>query len=128
MDADLSLAHELCETVLVVWYEIEMTHRHNYEAVDRTLCGIFQSTLPFGGIVILRLVHFRQNLPVVRVANKLQIVSACFKRFRLYSSFKCLHLYNDMRLQALCEDFNAAQDVLEFPYYLTNLGEEKLQS
>lgn len=36
IEADSRLAHKRCKTHLIIWEEIEMTHPHNLEAVDRT--------------------------------------------------------------------------------------------
>lgn len=57
-----------------------MTIRHNLEAVDPNFCSLRRSTLLFGGIVILCLVHFWQNLPIVRALIRSQIATARFMR------------------------------------------------
>lgn len=105
-----------------------MTNLHNLEAVFRTLCDLRQSALPFGGIIMLYLGNFLQILPFLRAANRSQIVSPCFKRSRFYFLLKLLHVFENIWLQSLREDPHAVQDALEFPDYILQLGEEKLQS
>lgn len=68
-----------------------MTHRHNLEAVNCTLRGIFRSTFPFAKIVLLCIENFRQILPVLRAANRSQSASAYYKRPRI---FLALSVYN----------------------------------
>lgn len=73
-----------------------MTHRHNLEAADRTLCDFFQPVLPFGRILVLTVANLLQMLPVLRPITGSQITSACFKKSRLYSLFKSLHLHSQI--------------------------------
>lgn len=54
--------------------------------------------------------------------------SSCFKRSLLYSLFKYLLLFDNMRLQALLKNPHVTQDALEFRGYLLQLGEGKMQS
>lgn len=99
------------------------------------LQDILQSTLLFYGIAVLLIGDFRQILAVVRAANRLQIVAACFKKHAATTSerfgfrqFKLLHLLQYMRLQTLQNDPNATSEELQFSSYFLSLGEEKLQA
>lgn len=104
IDVKSQLAVQLKQTVLITWDEIIGTHCLNLEAVDRTLCNLFQSVLPFEGILIHRIGDFRQILPVLRTANRSEIISACFKKSLLYSWIKILHLNSNKQLIALHSD------------------------
>lgn len=64
----------------IIWNEIVMTHRHNFEAVDCTLRNTRQSTLPFGEAFLLCFEDFWLNITNLRAANRLQTGSARFKR------------------------------------------------
>lgn len=61
-----------------------MSHQHSSEAVDRLLCRVLQTTLPFGGIAVLLVGDFRHILPVVRAASRAKIVAACFQISHLF--------------------------------------------
>lgn len=60
-----------------------MMHRHNLDALNRTLRNLRRSTLPFGGIIMSCLGDFWQILPVMQTVNRSHIGNACFKRSRL---------------------------------------------
>lgn len=126
--ADLPLAHKLCATHRIFWDEIVLTHRYNLKADDRTLRDICRSVEQFEKIFILFLGKFQQIIPVVKAANRLQKVSACFKQPKLYSAVKCLYLCENMRHQARPKNPNATGDELGLPSYQTSLCEGKLQA
>lgn len=69
----------------------------------------------------------RQILSVVRATNKSQVVSAWFKSSRLYSLFRCMHIQENMRLQAYRRDPNATAGALQFHGHLLRNDEAKLQ-
>ena len=56
---------------LIIWDEAPMTHRHAFEALDKSLRDILSlhdpkaKTLPFGGKTVLLRGDFRQILPVI---------------------------------------------------------------
>lgn len=58
IDKKFFLAEEIRRTGLIIWNEIVVTHRHNIDAVNRTLQGLSQSVLPFGGIAVLLTADF----------------------------------------------------------------------
>ena len=55
----------LRQASLIIWDEASMTHRHAFEAVDRTLRDVMQTDSLFGGKTILLGGHFRQVLPMI---------------------------------------------------------------
>lgn len=81
----------------------------------------------FGGNVFLCLGDFRQILSVVEHGSRFQILNASFKWSVLFPLLKTFSLKQYMRLQALHHDENADEDELQFPFYLHNIGEGKLQ-
>ena len=66
-----------------------MTHRHAFEAVDRTLRDLMKTVdlllknKPFGGKVIVFGGDFRQILPVVIKGGREDIVRSCLQRLIL---------------------------------------------
>ncbi|KAG2902808.1 hypothetical protein PC119_g16072 [Phytophthora cactorum] len=65
---------------LVIWDEAAMTHRHAFEAVDRSLRDLMDNDdEPFGGKVFVLSGDFRQILPVVVRGTPAQTIDACLK-------------------------------------------------
>ena len=76
------LSELIQRTSLVIWDEAPMTHRHCFEALDRTMRDILSehkaenANKPFGGKPIVLGGDFRQILPVVRKGSRSAIVNA----------------------------------------------------
>lgn len=74
MSVDSDVAALVREAKLIVWDEAPMTHKHVFEAVDRTLRDVMRVASPelqhrpFGGKVVVLGGDFRQVLPVVSAA------------------------------------------------------------
>ncbi|GBO09561.1 hypothetical protein AVEN_233058-1 [Araneus ventricosus] len=77
----------ICETKLIIWDEVPMTHAHAFIAVDRLLQDLANCSLPFGGKVILLGGDFRQVLPVVLKGSRSLTVDSCLKKHNLGSKF-----------------------------------------
>jgi ATP-dependent DNA helicase PIF1 len=66
------LAELIQVSSLIVWDEVPMTHRHCFEALDRTMHDTLSedepanAIIPFGGKVVVLGGIFHQILPVVR--------------------------------------------------------------
>ncbi|KAH9574426.1 hypothetical protein CY35_01G056700 [Sphagnum magellanicum] len=79
---DSELAALLQVTVLIVWDEVVMMHRHVFEAVNRSLQDIMAvinptfKFLPFGGLVVVFGDDFRQILPVVPRGTRGDVANA----------------------------------------------------
>ncbi|XP_022040960.1 ATP-dependent DNA helicase RRM3-like [Helianthus annuus] len=69
-------------STLIIWDEAPMTHKHCFEALDKTMKDISRSSQlnmqskPFGGKVILFGGDFRQILPVIPKGTRTMIVNA----------------------------------------------------
>jgi len=59
------LAHLLKHTALIIWDEVPMQHKHNFTAVNASLCDILQFSDVFGGIPVILGGDFAQITPVV---------------------------------------------------------------
>ena len=114
--AQSDLAKLLKKTNLIIWDEVFSCHRHNIEAVDRTLRDIMQSTELFGGLVVCLAGDPRQTLPIVRRGNRAAIVNACIQMSPLYSKMKKCFLTENMRTNV---------EEREFTEYLLRVGEGK---
>lgn len=127
IDMGSSAAQVIKASKLIIWDEATMTHRHAFEALDRTLRDIMgrdASHLPFGGKVLVCGGDFRQILPVVRRSSAPQIVAAALCRSTLWPSFRLLRLSQNMRVERLRgQDDAAAEQLASFTNFLLEVGE-----
>ncbi|XP_021995675.1 uncharacterized protein LOC110892839 [Helianthus annuus] len=92
---------------LIIWDEAPMTHKHCFEALDRTMRDISRSSQPnmqskpFRGKVILFGGDFRQILPVIS---------------------KVLKLTENMRLRVGCQEADL-KEIKEFGEWILKLGD-----
>ncbi|GMF44720.1 unnamed protein product [Phytophthora fragariaefolia] len=108
---------------LVIWDEAPMTHRHAFEAVDRTLRDIMDNDQePFEGKVFVLSGDFRQILPVVVRGTPAETIDACLKSSTLWEHFKPLHLTENMRVRSAGNDSTAAE-LAAFSELLLQVGE-----
>lgn len=113
ISAQTAAAQELMNTDLFIWDEAVMQHRFVFEAVNRLLQDLFQTTTPFGGKTILLGGDFRQILPVVIKGSRAQTVHAAISRSALWSNFRILRLTRNMRVN---------QNEIEFCDFLLQVG------
>ncbi|GMF47935.1 unnamed protein product [Phytophthora fragariaefolia] len=108
---------------LVIWDEAPMTHRHAFEAVDRTLRDIMDNDQePFGGKVFVLSGDFRQILPVVVRGTPAETIDACLKSSTLWEHFKQLPLTENMRVRSAGNNSTAAE-LAAFSEFLLQVGE-----
>lgn len=97
-----------------------MTHRHCFEAVDRTHRDLLKfekpsSTYkPFGGKVVVLGGDFRQILPVIPKSTRPQVVNATINSSYLWSHCIVMSLHTNMRLLSR----NSAADIRERKKFL----------
>lgn len=87
----------LKHSAIIIWDEAPMTHRYQFEAVDRSLKDLMGSDLPFGGKIIVFGGDFRQVLPVVRNGTRAQMINASLIKSPLWGHIEILHLKENMR-------------------------------
>lgn len=112
------LAGILRVTKLIIWDEAPMTHRHAFEALDRTLQDVMQNDKVFGGKVMLLGGDFRQILPVVVKGSRQDIVDASLCRSPLWRHVTVLKLSQNMRI--LQSTTHQAEH--EFSQWLLDIG------
>jgi len=116
---------------LIIWDEAPMTHRHAFEAVDRTLRDLMKAVdplleeKPFGGKVVVFGGDFRQILPVVIKGSREDIVGSCLRRSILWTHVKLIKLKINMRLQRAENQPDAAEQK-EFADWLLEVGEGRI--
>lgn len=98
------LAELIVKAKLVIWDEASMTHKHCFEAVDRTFrdilrfCNSRNLNLPFGGKVVVLGGDFRQILPVIPKGTRQEVVHATITSSYLWDFCEVMTLHTNMRL------------------------------
>ncbi|CAN7129321.1 unnamed protein product, partial [Brassica rapa subsp. narinosa] len=119
------LAELIEKTDLIIWDEAPMTHKHAFEALDKTLKDIMSMKNPhakdqtFGGKTVLLGGDFRQTLPVVPQGSRADTVLASISHSYLWNVCHKFPLKTNMRVN---------QDEKEFSDWLLKVGEGRLQS
>ena len=124
-------AHLLIQAKIIVWDEAPMTHRHVFEAVDRTLKDLMKTVdpenehRPFGGKLMVFGGDFRQIPPVIKQGRREETVGACLKRSSLWPHIQHLRLSANMRL---LRNANAPdiEEQTEFANWLLQVGDGRV--
>jgi ATP-dependent DNA helicase PIF1 len=117
------LAELFRRTVLIVWDEAPMQHRHCAEAVDRMLQDVRSCRKLFGGVVVLFGGDFRQCLPVVPKGSQSQIKDACLTSSYIWNKVRVLRLTENMRLQSAPMTDAERVKALAFGDWLKRVGD-----
>ncbi|CAN7053526.1 unnamed protein product [Brassica rapa subsp. trilocularis] len=119
------LAELIEKTDLIIWDEAPMTHKHAFEALDKTLKDIMSIKNPhakdqtFGGKTVLLGGDFRQILPVVPQGSRADTVLASISHSYLWNFCHKFSLKTNMRVN---------QDEKEFSDWLLKVGEGRPES
>jgi hypothetical protein len=126
------LSELIQRTSLVIWDEAPMTHRHCFEALDRTMCDILlehraeNANIPFGGKPIVLGGDFRQILPVVRKGSRSAIVNASITSSPLWQHATVLKLRTNMRLSNPSLHGKERADLEQFSKWVLDIGDGAL--
>ena len=112
-------AEEIRKTKVFIWDEAPMASSYALKAIDILLRDIMNINTPFRGKIMILGGDFRQVLPVIRFANRSELVAASLKSSDLWPYFKIMHLHQNMRT-GLGEE--------EFSKWLIKLGNGELTS
>ncbi|XP_052619576.1 uncharacterized protein LOC111881827 [Lactuca sativa] len=116
---------------LIIWDEAPMVHKHAFEALDRTLKDILKfvdptnSSIPFGGKVVVFGGDFRQILLVVPGGSRQNIVNASLSSSYLWQQCKVHKLTKNMRLTVGSDPF-VVNRIKGFSNWLLDIGEGNL--
>lgn len=128
-----SMVCELIESAsLVIWDEALMTHRHAFEALDRTFRDLMSRRdegardLIFGGKFVLLGGDLRQILPVVEGGGRAQVVDAAVVNSPLWKQVTILTLNINMRLR--CPDLTPEKlsEIASFSRWVLDIREGKI--
>ena len=101
ISAQSSLAQLVCMAKVLLVDEATMLHRHNLEAMDRTLRDLMRKPdQVFGGNIVILAGDFRQCLPVVPGASRAGTVNACINQSTLWHHFQVVKMMENMRVRA----------------------------
>ena len=129
MSRGTNLAELVGKAALILWDEAPMTHRHCFEAVDRSMRDILsvndnsKRCLPFGGKTVVLGGDFRQVLPVVEGASRREILDSSLIKSPIWRYVNVLRLQKNMRLcnPNLTESEKTVLD--EFACWVLSVGE-----
>jgi hypothetical protein len=102
--------------VMLIWDEVTLVPAIVLDAVNLLFQTIKQSTLPFGGVVVVLGGDFRQCLPVLPNGHRSAIIENSVLSSRVWSFTKPLSLSSNMRLSENNGDFSK---------WLLDIGEGK---
>ncbi|XP_057432270.1 uncharacterized protein LOC130725023 [Lotus japonicus] len=121
----------LIKAKLIIWDEAPMMSKWCYEALDKCLRDIlrftpgYDSSLPFGGKVVVLGGDFRQILPVIPRASMQDVISATINSSYLWPFCEVLILTKNMRLLQ-GSSCSSASDIAEFSEWLLTIGDGKV--
>jgi hypothetical protein len=110
-------AETIRKSDVFIWDEAPMAPSYALKAVDMLLRDLMNISTPFGGKIMVLGGDFRQVLPVIRFANKSQLIAASLKSSELWSHFQMIHLHQNMR---------TGPGEVEFSQWLIKLGNGEL--
>ena len=105
---------------VVVWDEMPSNHKELFEAAYRALNQ-------FRGKVVIAMGDFRQILPVVKNANRVEIFDACISSSYLWSKFEILSLTINMRLEAMKTEIAKNRQQLQLSLHRDNDTENAIE-
>ncbi|XP_021974606.1 uncharacterized protein LOC110869680 [Helianthus annuus] len=116
------------ETKMIIWDEAPMTHKHCFEALDRTIRDIVRSSSPslhskpFGGKIVLFGGDFRQIFPVIPKGTRSMIVNSSLNSSYIWQDCQLLKLTENMRLKFGKKASNL-HETKEFAEWILHLGD-----
>ncbi len=94
---DINQCNQIKKKKVIIWDEISMVHKDQFEVVNKLLKKIHQNDLPFGGVTFITLGDFRQILPIVKGGNNDDVLKALVKNHRSWNLFTRLQLTKNVR-------------------------------
>jgi ATP-dependent DNA helicase PIF1 len=105
-----------------------MTHRHAFEALDRSLRDLLSlksaqaAQFPFGGKTIVLGGDPRQILPMIEGGTRAQIINAAITNSPLWSSVTVLHLTQNLRLCSTHLTESERAQLAHFSAWILDIG------
>ena len=123
IDFESETAAILRKAKVLIWDEAMSARKELLEAVDRFFRELFNSDLPFGGLIVILSGDNRQTLPKIARGTRGDIVASCISNSSLMKDFEMISLTENMRIHN-CEhpDLHDLQDLKRFEEFLLQLG------
>ncbi|XP_076888554.1 uncharacterized protein LOC143539011 [Bidens hawaiensis] len=118
-------AELLQKTKLIIWDEAPMTHKHAFQALDRSCKDVLESKLLFGGKVVVFGGDFRQIFPVIQKGSRQQIVKATQCSSYFWNECRILRLTRKLRL-TIGQPSPDIEETKKFAQWLLDIGEGKV--
>ncbi|XP_076953596.1 uncharacterized protein LOC143627717 [Bidens hawaiensis] len=99
-----------------------MTHKHAFQALDRSCKDVLQSKLLFGGKVVVFGGDFRQILQVIQKGSRQQIVKATLCSSYFWNECRVLRLTRNLRL-TIGQPSPDIEETKKFAQWLLDIGE-----
>ncbi|XP_022014122.1 ATP-dependent DNA helicase PIF1-like [Helianthus annuus] len=128
IEPNTELGDLIKRATLIIWDEAPMTHKHCFEALDRTMRDISLSSQPnmqskpFGGKVILFGGDFRQILPVIPKGTRTMIVNVSLNSSYIWRHCQVLKLTENMRLRVGRQEADL-KEIKELGEWILKLGD-----
>lgn len=113
------------EASLIIWDEAPMMSKHCFETLDRTMRDILKCDEVFGGKVVVLGGDFRQILPIMVNAGRVETVLASVTSSYLWPSCKVLELTKNMRLTRDL-DPGRAEEIEAFSKWILDVGNGRI--
>ncbi len=98
--ARLELVNLLKRTILIIWNEISMQHKHNFTIVNASLCNILQFSDVFDEISAILDENFAQITFVISRENRSAQINVSIRSFWIWNHLTVLKLHRNMRIQS----------------------------
>ncbi|XP_076943904.1 uncharacterized protein LOC143614310 [Bidens hawaiensis] len=102
-----------------------MTHKHAFQALDKSCKDVLKSKSLFGGKVVVFGGDFRQILPVIQKGSRQQIVNATLCSSYIWHHCWVLRLTKNLRL-TVGQQSADIEDTKNFSKWLLDIGEGKV--
>ncbi|XP_076912145.1 uncharacterized protein LOC143570361 [Bidens hawaiensis] len=118
-------AELLEKTKLIIWDGAPMTHKHAFQALDKSCKDVLKSNSLFGGKVVVFGGDFRQILPVIKKGSRQQIVNASLCSSYIWHHCRVLKLTRNLRL-TIGQSMADIEETKKFSKWLLDIGEGKV--
>ena len=110
------LANLLRKTHLIIWDEVTLQNKYDFEAVNKLFKELMVNNDLFGGVPVVLGGDFAQILPVVRRGSREQVVNACIQYWSKWDLIQPLFLTQNMRVIEGVANQRFAKWLSDLPY------------
>ncbi|XP_076951428.1 uncharacterized protein LOC143624770 [Bidens hawaiensis] len=125
MERGSDKAELLKKTKLIIWDEAPITHKHVFQALDKSCKDVLKSNSFFGGKVVVFGGDFRQILPVIKKGSRQQIVNTSLCSSYIWHHCRVLKLIRNLRL-TIGPPSTDIEETKKFSKWLLDIGEGKV--